>query len=471
MYVWMTLALLFVPADNKSMLNAIEYGDAATVAQLLDQGADPNSKIGGETILACAAKEGHDEIVRLLLDRGAEISHRRGKNPFTQAMHNGRVSCVKTLMEYGGNVNVKDSNGRTPLILATLDDNHSLTRLFIDAGADLDVKDNRGNTALHYAVKRGNVDAVELLVKGGANLEAKDRRGNTALAYAKFCKQVNIFSLMVEGRRVIEDPNVLHRAAEVADVGKFLMALRDGYNINSANQSSITPFLLASRSGDVGLLTLMLNKGADPNAEDSAGNTALMYAASEGRLEAARLLLDKGVALNAKNNQGQTALGFAAARRDVALATLLAQKGARFMGTDQKGRVRTLNEELTPKSIKKQIKKFPETKRFLGVTLDMPGVTTPDDPELTLPIFTRHVAPDYPQVAFRGGVQGWVILKAVLGANGMIRDIHVVKDLGDWQHGFEYNAIAALKQWQFRPGIKHGQATDVEMDLRIEFVR
>ena len=67
-------------------------------------------------------------------------------------------------------------------------------------------------------------------------------------------------------------------------------------------------------------------------------------------------------------------------------------------------------------------------------------------------------------------LQGYVILEAILGKDGDIRDIKVLRGLGKGRFGFEDAATEALKKWQFLPGRLHGKPSDVRMTLKIDFV-
>ncbi len=60
---------------NDKFWEAVRQGDLALVTSLLDQGADVNAKFRyGATALFKAAERGHTEIVKLLLARGADVT-------------------------------------------------------------------------------------------------------------------------------------------------------------------------------------------------------------------------------------------------------------------------------------------------------------------------------------------------------------------------------------------------------------
>jgi ankyrin repeat protein len=74
--------------------------------------------------------------------------------------------------------------GQTALMAAAAGDHADVVRLLIDAGADVDATDWAGDTALHGAALRGATEAIEALVALGANLEARNAAGQTPLELA-----------------------------------------------------------------------------------------------------------------------------------------------------------------------------------------------------------------------------------------------------------------------------------------------
>lgn len=86
------------------------------------------------------------------------------------------------------------------------------------------------------------------------------------------------------------------------------------------------------------------------------------------------------------------------------------------------------------------------------------------------PVFTKKVQPKYPQKAIKIRLQGYVILEAILRKDGSVDDIKVLRGLGKGKFGFEEEAAAALRNWEFLPGKVNGRPADVRMTLKIDFV-
>jgi len=94
-------------------------------------------------------------------------------------------------------------------------------------------------------------------------------------------------------------------------------------------------------------------------------------------------------------------------------------------------------------------------------TIGQEGVTPPE--------FTKKVPPVYPDQAKKDQVGGFVLVKAIFGKDGVVRDLEIVKGLKDKKYGFEEAAMDAIKQWEYSPGTVDGKPVDVELTLKIDF--
>ena len=96
------------------------------------------------------------------------------------------------------------------------------------------------------------------------------------------------------------------------------------------------------------------------------------------------------------------------------------------------------------------------------------GVHRAGDNGVTAPRIVRQVAPAYPIEAKRAGVHGVVQLEAIVGADGSVQDVRVVKSL-DPTYGLDTEAVRAAKAWRFEPGLKDGSAVPVALTIEMTF--
>lgn len=87
---------------------------------------------------------------------------------------------------------------------------------------------------------------------------------------------------------------------------------------------------------------------------------------------------------------------------------------------------------------------------------------------VTAPVLVRETKPNYTAEAMRARIQGIVVLECVVMPDGSIGDVRVARSL-DLQFGLDQQAVNALKQWLFRPGMKDGVPVPVLVTVQMSF--
>ena len=82
------------------------------------------------------------------------------------------------------------------------------------------------------------------------------------------------------------------------------------------------------------------------------------------------------------------------------------------------------------------------------------------------PVMVKNVQPVYTPEAREARIRGTIQLEAVVGTDGSVSRIQVVKGLG---YGLDENAVSALSQWTFRPGAKDGKPVNVKIQVLMNF--
>ena len=83
----------------------------------------------------------------------------------------------------------RDLIDQTPLIIAAFNGCTDIVRMLIDAGADIHHRNDQGENALISAAQEGNIDVVKILLDAGANVNQENADGETALSLAIMLKQ------------------------------------------------------------------------------------------------------------------------------------------------------------------------------------------------------------------------------------------------------------------------------------------
>ncbi|KAI9889411.1 MAG: hypothetical protein M1814_005347 [Vezdaea aestivalis] len=135
------------------------------------------------TELIAASFFGHELIVRLLSEKGADVEAKTndGSTALYWAARNGHETVVKLLLEKGADVEAKGEYGWTALHWAARNGHEAIIKLLLEKGADIEAKGEYGSTALHWAARNGRETVVKLLLEKGADVEAKTNDGSTAL--------------------------------------------------------------------------------------------------------------------------------------------------------------------------------------------------------------------------------------------------------------------------------------------------
>ena len=177
---------------------ACHAGQLEQVKECVAQGCDLNGVVDEiNTCLAISVHGGHEDIVRYLLDNGADIND----TSQMEACYLGNVEMLKILLKHGADPNWKQpTTGETQLHVAACRGGQSGTtecvRLLLEAGANPNIHtENRvnsdtyggayvvGETPLHLAAAFGDNEMIQLLLDAGADPVARDADGHTPRFY------------------------------------------------------------------------------------------------------------------------------------------------------------------------------------------------------------------------------------------------------------------------------------------------
>jgi len=344
------------------LMIAARTGSLNVVKALLSRGANVNAATANtdETALSWAVAERHLDIVRVLIDKGADVHARprQAFSPLIGAAENGDIETAKVLIAAGARVNDAASDGTHPLAYAVAIGQSAFAHFLLEQGADPNGAVD-GVTALHAAA--GPVDTwlrAWYRRHGGAG-RGRRLKLNERLALVN--------ALLARGA----NPNARMTASEMAAQGFLRNGAFDTFETGTGDLAGATPLWVAAWAANPGagraedphrgiahssgdILRSLVAAGARPEITTADGSTTLMAAAGCGRWahvpklqqaerqpaaeDAIRILIDAGVDVNAVNEADFTALHCAAFSGMNELVQYLVEHGAEINARDWRGR-------------------------------------------------------------------------------------------------------------------------------------
>eukprot|EP01045_Picozoa_sp_COSAG04_P019896 COSAG04_NODE_1977_length_5094_cov_11.505105_3_plen_871_part_00 len=328
---------------SAKLVDAAMVGDVETMARVMSSG--PKLDLD-----ALVAREGWERVATKEDLPDLRIT------ALYAAVTYGKEAAVRFLLERGANPSLADSNDYTPLMCAAYDGNQPIMRMLMEAKADLDaVGPMSGGTAFHSACDYNRPDCAEALVRAGCDTTVWNKAGETGRELAERKENAAVLARLSEvaAERMGERPAqtsakeelALIHAAIAGDAMALRAALKGGCELEARDDDGHTAFLIACNKGSAECMQLLVEAGCDTAATNGAGMTALMLAANSGVPAAARLALEKSwCELEARDANGDTAFLIACCNGSAECMQLLADAGCDTAATNDAeaaGRVET----------------------------------------------------------------------------------------------------------------------------------
>ncbi len=255
--------------EASNLLVAAARGDLETVKDMVEDGVNidvEETKLGG-TSLHEASAAGHDEVVRYLLEHGANptVRDKKGETPLFRAARNGHNNVMKVYAEKLGKKLKTESDPQKT------DEHCNLA----------------GSTLLLPAAWGGHAEVVQTLLAAGVDPNKADANGNTALLFA-----VRQFPVAKDAALTAEE---MKRAEQYRAILKALLNHAPAVDVNATDINGNTALIYAAQKGDAELVKLVAEQpGADYSVCNLWGYNALAQAIVAGHIDLAKQMYAAG---------------------------------------------------------------------------------------------------------------------------------------------------------------------------------
>ncbi|QKX59877.1 uncharacterized protein TRUGW13939_07019 [Talaromyces rugulosus] len=287
------------------MYNFAYYGSLSMFRLLLDHSPEYAYLPDEERVapVCIAARQGHAELVRLLVDEckvsvNVTCKHFNNTTPLHHATAGGNIGIVRILLQNGANPDARGGDlNASPLCIAAHIRSYPIVKLLIENGADVNVADNGGLFPLHHAAHNGHMEMVSLLLKHGAKVDPHENNRKSPLWLAAQFEKTEIVRVLLENGANPETTDIkfarrpLHQAALGGHLEIASMLLKEKVEVDAVDGGGCTPLLLAAHKGHLELVKMLLEAEANVNLAENYGTNALWIAAQLGFTKIVKVLL------------------------------------------------------------------------------------------------------------------------------------------------------------------------------------
>ncbi|CAH1711998.1 protein fem-1 homolog B [Aphis gossypii] len=189
------------------------------------------SLVKGATALWCAAGIGCIEIVKILVENGANVNFltETKSSPLRAACYLGDLNTVEYLVEHGADVNITNIYNSTCLMIASHNNHKEIVEYLLIKGADINKQTKCGSTAMHFAAQANNLEIAKLLIAFNAQ-QLKNEQSLTPILVAAERTHHNFVYFLIDESRLHLTREEKIEAEEL--LGASFLNDKDRYDFN-----------------------------------------------------------------------------------------------------------------------------------------------------------------------------------------------------------------------------------------------
>lgn len=204
------------------LMLAVEKKQVAVAQYLIKAGAHLDARgEEGMTALHLASRCGSVKMCKMILDTGrinVNIQDEGGWTPIVWASEHKHIDVIRLLLERGADPNIRDNEGNIALHWSAFSGSVDISQMYLDIGCDLTAQNEHGDTPLHIAARQDNYECVVLFLARGSDIETRNKENECPLnccpdqtSQTWMALSMNQELKRLTANRVCKSERILHR--------------------------------------------------------------------------------------------------------------------------------------------------------------------------------------------------------------------------------------------------------------------